>query len=198
MNTHAQITKQSVFEMAVNGTFYDQAKPKASQWGTPVAFPVRNNAGRSLQLHLTDYSINTLLEADYSNQGTLNVSKLLKQVLKVDVNTTSIGKVIPQLITKYGKNVELTISGVVKDKKSNAKFTTGRAQADFSLAISGVIDTGSKTETAFYGEFDGAAVDSYLKSSKAGVLSGSIPTLSIGKINPKTFRTTLGISAMSL
>jgi len=65
MAVHDQITSDSYFEMAVNGTFFDKNNVKASAY-TPVAFPVRNPTGKSLQGHLTDYTINTLAEAGLS------------------------------------------------------------------------------------------------------------------------------------
>jgi len=70
MATYDQITSDSYFEMAVNGTVYDKNNVKASAY-KPVAFPVRNPKGKSLQGHLTDYTCNTLLETMVSTGKTV-------------------------------------------------------------------------------------------------------------------------------
>jgi len=70
MATFDQITSDSYFEMAVNGTFFDASNVKASAY-TPAAFPVRNPTGKSLQGHLTSYTANTLLETMVSTGKTV-------------------------------------------------------------------------------------------------------------------------------
>jgi len=77
MATNAQITADSTFEMAVNGTFYNANKTMASVYPDPAAFPIRNSAGHSLQAYMTSFSVNTALEAGFTTDNTLDVTAIL-------------------------------------------------------------------------------------------------------------------------
>jgi len=111
MATQAQITNTGNFEMAVNGTFYHVDHIAPSQWPAPVAFPVRNPKGRTLQGHLTEWTVNTALEAGFRSQETLNVTEIIYQLANYTVNTTTIGVPIPEIITKYGAGQPIQLVG---------------------------------------------------------------------------------------
>jgi hypothetical protein len=53
------VTSDSVLEMALNGTFFDQGKPLSTL--TPAVFPLRNPTGKAAQGYVTDYVVNTVL-----------------------------------------------------------------------------------------------------------------------------------------
>jgi len=97
--------------MSVNGTFYNVNDTKASIWPAPVAFPVRNENGRSLQAHLTEWTWNSALEAGYSTDNTFDVTYFINEVTNYTLNTTTVGTVIPQIEAKYGKGVPISMSG---------------------------------------------------------------------------------------
>lgn len=81
--------------MALNGTFYNVNHTDATLYPDPVAFPVRNPTGRSLQVHLTEYVINTAAEADLTSDNRLDVSYILYELLKINITTTNLGTVLP-------------------------------------------------------------------------------------------------------
>jgi len=194
MTPNAQITTQNYFEMAVNGTFYNANHTDSTSYPDPVKFDVRNPAGRSLQGHLTEYTVNTALEAAFSSDNELDVSYILYQLLHINITTTNLGTVLPQLITKYGDNVTISMRGKCITKPSFAHFTDKNYEANGWLAISGVIGE----EEAFHGEFNlGKAIGSLFTNSN-GLIFGKIDTLSIGTINPSTYRNNIGVTAAQM
>lgn len=105
-----------MFEMAVNGTFFNTNHTVASQWPEPVKFPVRNSAGRSLQGHLSEWTVNTALEAAYSTSNTIDFSGLLRDVLGIQLNTTTFAIVLPEIVSKYGADKNVTLTGEFQKK----------------------------------------------------------------------------------
>jgi len=195
MATNAQVTDKSTFEMAVNGTFYNSNKTAASVYPAPVAWPVRNPSGRSLQGHLTEWTVNTALEAGFSTDNTLDVTTILHQLLGLNVTTSDLGTVVPQLITKYGANKTINLSGRLINQKSVAHATTGHAEITLNLAITGTVGSSE----AFYGEFNAGQAVADIHTNSTGGIFGELSTLSIGTITPGTFRTALpGVTAASM
>jgi len=199
MATNAQVTGDSTFEMAVNGTFFNANHTQASTYPSPVAWPVRNADGRSLQLHLTEWTVNTALEAGYLTDNTLDVTKILHQLLGLNVTTSDLGTVIPQLVTKYGANKTINLAGTLISQKSYAHATTGHAEINGWLAITGTVDTASGLSEAFYGEFHAGKAAASITTNATGAIFGDLETLSIGTIVPSTFRTSLpSVTAASM
>lgn len=116
METNAQVTSDQMFEMAVNGTFFNTNHTVKSQWPEPVPFPIRNPSGRSLQTHLSEFPINTALEAAYSTSNSIDFSGLLHQVLNITLNTTTFKDVLPQIVSKYGDGKPVTLVGEFQKK----------------------------------------------------------------------------------
>jgi len=181
--------------MAVNGTFYNANKTAASSYKYPVAWPVRNADGRSLQGHLTEWTVNTALEAGFSTDNTLDVTAILHQLLGLNVTTTDLGTVVPQLVTKYGANKTINLSGRLINQKSVAHATTGHAELTAWLAITGTVGDSE----AFYGEFNKGQAIADIHTNSTGGIFGDLSTLSIGTITPGTFRTSLpSVTAASM
>lgn len=87
MGKGATITSDNIFEMSVNGTFFNPADVKPSKY-TPVTFPTRLSTGKSLQGFLSEYTPNTLLEAAYDTQATMDISALILKFNNTKVTTT--------------------------------------------------------------------------------------------------------------
>jgi len=195
MATNAQVTDKSYFEMAVNGTFYNQNHTVASKYPAPVAFDVRNPAGRALQFHLTEWTINTALEANYDGKLPQNITYILEKLFNFNLNTTFFGTVIPQLIEKYGENKTVELSAILIDKPSYVVMKPGYVEGNGWLAVTGTVG-GSE---AFYGEFSNGKVVANVGTNSTGAVLGEINTLSIGTILASTFRTALpDVTAASL
>lgn len=194
METNAQINSASTFEMTVNGTFYNANHTAATVYPDPVAFDVIKAGGRSLQGHLTQYVVNTALEAAYTSDNELNVSTLLYQLLKVNITTTSFKDVLPQMITKYGENVTMDLSGKLITKKTYIEMIEGHAEAHGWLALTGKVGDSE----AFHGEFAAGKASATVHTTSDGTLFGSIPDLSIGTLNPATYRNNLGVTAAQM
>lgn len=193
MAIHDQITSDSYFEMAVNGTFFNKNQEVASAY-TPAAFPVRNPAGKSLQGHLTDYTINTFLEAGFSTKNTLDVTAILKKLVNLTVTTDNLGVVIPEILTTYGSGKPVSLSGQFITKPCQAKFTKSNVNADIWIAIT----AGVSGKEAIHAEFNAAQAAAMIQTTK-GVIFGNFNTHSIGAIDAKTFRTAIkGMTAASL
>jgi hypothetical protein len=75
---------------------------------TPVAIPDRDDAGKDLQLFLTDYTVNTFLFAQYQANEQVDLTSYLSQ-MGVTITTDHIGAAIPELVTKYGKGVPVEL-----------------------------------------------------------------------------------------
>jgi hypothetical protein len=185
MAIHDQITSDSYFEMAVNGTFFDKNHEKASAY-TPAKFPVRNPSGKSLQGHLTDYTINTFLEAGLSTKNTLDVTAILHKLLNLTVTTDNLGVVIPEILSHYGSGKPVSLSGQFITKPCQAKFTKSNAHADIWIAIT----AGVSGKEAIHAEFNAAQAAAMIQTTK-GVIFGNFNTHNIGTIDAKTFRTAI-------
>merc|ERR1712195_153063 len=96
----ATFTADNIFEMSVAGKFYNKNVATPSTY-SPVAFPARTVGGESAQGFLSEYTVNTLLEAAFSTQNTLDITYLLSK-LNVTVTTDNLGVVVPEILTKYG------------------------------------------------------------------------------------------------
>lgn len=193
MAVHDQITSDSYFEMAVNGTFFNKNNVKASAY-TPVAFPVRNPTGKSLQGHLTDYTINTLAEAGLSTGNTLDVTAILYKLVNLTVTTDNLGVVIPEILTKYGSGKAVGLSGKFITKPCQVKFTKSNAHADIWIAITASVEGAE----AIYAEFNAAQAAAMIQTTK-GVVFGDFNTHNIGTIDAASFRTAIsGMTAASL
>lgn len=119
-----EFTTDSVFQMAVNGTFFD-AQDVQTPAGTPASFPLRNANGKEAQISLTDYTINSALSAGFLTQEDLDITYLLSQYLNVTVTTDVIGLVIPEVLTKYGSGQAVSLSGQWVENAADAEFTQG-------------------------------------------------------------------------
>lgn len=180
--------------MAVNGTFYNVNHTAATKYPDPVPFAVRNPSGRTLQGHLSEYTINTAAEAAFTSDNTLDVSYILKQILNINVTTTNLGTVLPQLITKYGDNVTISMRGKCITKPSYVTFTEGHNEVNGWLAISGIVGE----EEAFYGEFNAGKAAAAIHTASDGTIFGNIATLSIGTLVPGTYRNKIGVTAAQM
>merc|ERR1712166_340205 len=85
----ATFTADNIFEMSVAGKFYNKNVATPSTY-SPVAFPARTVGGESAQGFLSEYTVNTLLEAAFSTQNTLDITYLLTK-LNVTVTTDNLG-----------------------------------------------------------------------------------------------------------
>jgi len=152
MKVNAQVDAVSAFEMTVNGTFYNQNHTVASKYHGPVAFNAQEAGGRALQFHLTEWTLNTALEANFDGRLPQNITYLLKEVFNFTLNTTFMGTVIPQLVTKYGEGKTVELSAILFNQPSFFKLTPGTVRAEGWLAVTGTVE-GSD---AFYGQFSDA------------------------------------------
>jgi len=109
------ITSDNVFELAFNGTFFDQGKPLDPI--TPAVFPLRNPNGKALQAYITDYVVNTALNAGFETGNTIDITELLAK-LNVTLLTDDFAKVIPELLTKYGAGHPVTIAACLVGAKA--------------------------------------------------------------------------------
>jgi hypothetical protein len=193
MATFDQITSDSYFEMAVNGTFFNKNKETASAY-TPAAFPVRNPTGKTLQGHLTDYTINTLAEAGLSTGATLDVTAILYKLLNLTVTTDNLGVVIPEILSHYGSGKAVGLSGKFITSPCQVKFTKSNAHADIWIAITASVEGAE----AIYAEFNAAQAAAMIQTTN-GVVFGDFNTAHIGTIASSSFRSAIsGMTAASL
>ena len=108
MNGGPTVSNAGVFTIAVNGTWFDAQKPAASKY-TPAKFDPADLKGKMLQAYLTDYSVNTMLEAGFASGNTLDVGFLLKKLLNMSLTTDEMGYFVPELVTKYGSGVPVDL-----------------------------------------------------------------------------------------
>jgi hypothetical protein len=186
-NAGPQVTSDNIFEMVVNGTFFDAEKPAAAPY-TPAKFPLHDASGKTGQAYLTDYSINTALMAGFETGNTLDISYLLKNYLNTSITTDMLAPVVPELLTKYGTGQPLTIAGAFVNQASKVTFSPTSDSINGFLAVT----IGCAGETALKFELHDINWAGILNVAK-GMLKGAISTSSMGTIS--NFETTLGITA---
>jgi len=84
--------------------------------------PTRLADGQAAQGSLSEYTLNTLMEAAYSTQNTLDITYLLSK-LNVTVTTDNLGVVVPEILAKYGSGKAVGISGKFITKQSEFTMT---------------------------------------------------------------------------
>merc|ERR1712127_427852 len=189
--TGAQFTEDNIFEMSVLGYFFNKNSATPSKY-TPVAMPTRLADGQAAQGYLSEYTVNTLLEAGFSTQNTLDITYLLSK-LNVTVTTDNLGVVVPEILTKYGSGKAVGLSGKFVQKAAESHFTSSGQSIDGGLAVTVTIDN----EAAIYAEFDSISGLAAL-NSKSGAIFGSISKSSLGTILASSFTSTLGLTADGL
>lgn len=175
-------------EGAVNGTFFNIEKPVPSAY-SPVAFPLRDAAGKDFQGFLTDYVLNTLFESGFSTGNTVDFTYLLKTYLNIEVTTDLVGQVVPAVLEKYGAGVPVSLYGKFVQKPSTAQFTTEGALLNSDIQV--ICKVGP--DSAFDAELLGIDVASLLYAVE-GVVFGHV-SLDVGSIG--AFSTTLDIDAQT-
>jgi len=110
LNGGPTIDENGDFLMALNGTGFDANKIQPSKYH-PATFSLRDPKGPGLQVYLTDYTINTVLDAGYQTGNNLDITALLTQYLGITVTTDNLGLFIPKLLEKYGSGKAVGIAG---------------------------------------------------------------------------------------
>jgi len=191
MSGGPQISTDSVFSMALNGTFFDAEAAKPSQY-TPAAFNIRDPKGKMFQGYVTDYTLNTAFESGFQTGNTLDITYLIQHYLNYNITSDQLGVLIPEVLTKYGSGKTVEIAGSFAQAASVTHFSTTGQTVEGSLAAIIKVDG----EEAIVAEFDNISVDGVI-TSKGGSVFGSISKCSIGTIGAK-FSTTLGLTAAQL
>lgn len=140
---------------------------------------------------MTQYVVNTALDAGWTTQNTLDITYLLKQYLNLTVTTDNIGLLVPEILTKYGSGKAVSISGKFAKAAASSKFTDAGASIDGSLLVN--IAVGG--ETAISAEFDDISGAADI-NSHSGKVFGDISKASLGSISK--FTTSLGITKDAL
>lgn len=188
----ATFTPDNIFEMSVLGYFYDKNHNVPSKY-TPVAMPVRDPKGQSAQGFLTEYTLNTLMEAGFSTQNTLDITYLLSK-LNVTLTTDQFAVVVPEVLAKYGSGKAVGLSGKFITKEGKFTLTPTNNQVDLNLAVTVTVDN----EEAIYAEFNAIQAIGQV-SSTSGKIFGALSTAHIGDAVATTFRTKIaGMTAASL
>merc|ERR1712166_936901 len=188
----ATFTADNIFEMSVAGKFYNENVATPSTY-SPVAFPARTVGGESAQGFLSEYTVNTLLEAAFSTQNTLDITYLLPK-LNVTVTTDNLGVVIPEILTKYGKGKAVGIKAKFITKEGVVSMMPTTNQADLNLAVTITIDN----EESIYAEFNNIKAVGQA-SSTAGAIYGALTTAHIGDSVAASFRSKIsGMTAATL
>jgi len=178
--------------MSVLGYFYDKNHNVPSKY-TPVAMPVRDPNGQSAQGFLTEYTLNTLMEAGYSTQNTLDITYLLSK-LNVTLTTDQFAVVVPEVLAKYGSGKAVGLKGKFITQEGKFTLTPTNNQVDLNLAVTVTVDN----EEAIYAEFNAIQAIGQV-SSTSGKIFGALSTAHIGDAVATTFRTTIaGMTAASL
>jgi len=134
--------------MGVNGTFFDSNSIKAPST-TPAAFNIHDPKGKDGQAYLTEYTITTALESAFSTGNTLDITYLFKEYLNVTVTTDNLGVLIPEILTKYGSNKAVGLSGKFVKSASTAQFTEGKASASGNLQVTVTVDSEQAIQASF-------------------------------------------------
>lgn len=180
-----KVTTDNILEAALDGTFFDANAPETYSFD-PVAFPLRNPAGKTFQGYLTDYVVNTNLIAAFDTGNTLDITMLIQKLLNITVTTDDIAYVLPEIVTKYGSAQPVTIKGAFVNAPGKASFAPDADSIQLNLAVA--VSVGD--EVAVSAEFD-AITASGLLNAKNGSLFGNIATSTIGTVSK--FSTTLGM-----
>ena len=188
----AQFTADGIFEMSVLGYFFNKNVGVSSKY-SPVAMPVRRADGQTAQGSLSEYTLNTLMEASYSTQNDLDITYLLNK-LNVTVTTDNLGVVIPEILTKYGSGKAVGISGKFITAQSEFNLLPTENQFNGNLAVTVTI----AGEQAIYAEFNNIRAVGQV-SSTAGSIFGALTTSHIGDVVESTFKSAItGMTAASL
>lgn len=174
--------------MALNGTFFDATSPSMPAEG-PVAFPARNPNGKSAQGFVSDYVLNTAFEAGFKTGNTLNITKILGDLLNVTVTTDNMGLVVPEILTKYGSGKAVALSGAFVKAPSSASFDSTINTVKLNLAVTVQVEG----ETAIQVEFDEATAAAIFHTSASSVITGKVSTYTVGTVS--NFKTSLGMTA---
>jgi len=178
--------------MSVLGYFFNANVATPSKY-TPVAMPVRDAAGQAGQGALSEYTLNTLMEAGFSTGNTLDITYLLSK-LNVTVTTDNMGVLVPEILAKYGSGKAVGISGKFITKQSEFTLTP----TDNSLMANLAVTITVAGETAIYAEFNGVNAVGQVSSS-AGSIFGALSTSNIGTIDAASFKSVFtGMTAATL
>lgn len=187
-----QFTSGQFFQMGVNGTFFDAddihkiSDPKAT-------FALRDANGKEAQAYLTEYTINSALDAGYLTGLDLDITYLLQTYLNLTVTTDVLGLIIPELVTKYGSGKAVGLSGKWMKAPATAAFLEGEMTASGSLQVTVTVDSEVAIKATFV-DFAGAGG----LHSQDGKIFGQITKSSAGTIDSTGFQTTLGLTAAQL
>jgi len=173
----------------INGTFFDPQTSYDIPY-TVATIPPRDEAGKDFQLFLTDYTVNTHLLARHQAKEQVDITAYLSQ-LGVSITTDKLGAAIPQLVTKYGSGVPVTVKIQLTKEVPQFKFTT----ADASLTGSNIITLVVNGENALVAENDGASIVGHI-TNVGGKIFGKIESYSLGTITIQS--TTLGVDSATL
>lgn len=116
---------------------------------TPASFPLRDGNGKDAQLHLTDYTLKTALDASFSTGYELDITEILSKV-NVTLTTDLLGQIIPEVLTKYGAGKAVGLKAKWEKAAPAVDFTTDHA----SFGGSGLLTFTIDSETALQAEWD--------------------------------------------
>lgn len=177
--------------MGVNGTFFDAKHPKMPST-TPATFALRDPKGKSAQLYVTEYTINSALDSGFTTGNTLDVTYLLEHFLNFTVYTDDLAVVVPEVLTKYGTGKAVEFSGrFIKAPSHTTMDSTGQSITG-SLEITATIDK----EVAIQASFEDAQAQATIHSENGSVF-GNVGTAKAGTLG-SGFKTTLGITGAAL
>lgn len=176
--------------MGVNGTSYD-AKNVVVPAYHPATFNAADLQGKELQTYLTDYSINTILDAGFTSGNVLNITEILSK-FGVYVHTDDIAVIIPEILTKYGPGKNVSLSAKFITEASHTTISTAGIHVDASVEIT----VGVEGETCIVAPISHTLVSGIVNST-AGVIHGDISQSVIGAFGTG-FMTTLGMTADEL
>lgn len=187
-----QFTQDQVFQMGMNGTFFDSQHLHAPT-GEPATYALHDPQGLDAQGYLTDFTVNSALESGFTTGNTLDLTYLLHEYLNVTVTTDNLGVLVPEVLTKYGSGKAVSLSGMFVDSPSTWKTTAGQASGTSNLQVTVSVEGEQAIQASFLGMAGTAELN-----AKSGKLYGKISESSIGQIDAASFKTTLGIDADQL
>ena len=185
-----KFSDKKVFTMGVNATSFD-AKQVVAPAYHPATFDATDLQGKELQTYLTDYALNTALDAGFLTGNTLDITKILS-AFNVTVHTDDIGLVIPEILTKYGPGKNVSLAGKFITEASHTTISAAGGHADLSLAVT----VGVEGETCIFAPISHTLI-SGIVSSKAGKVYGNLSQHVVGAFGAG-FTTTLGMTAAAL